>query len=256
MNKDLQKKAGGRVARFFYPDTLGSGAEARLPAEAAHHAARVLRLGVGDPLTLFNGRGGEFEARILRVDRGDVWVKTGAFVDRGVESPLEVILGQGLSGGDRMDLTLQKAVELGASAIQPLTTERSIVKLNPERAARRTEHWRSLVISACEQCGRNLVPPVFELRRFDEWLAQLSRNAEPGELRLLMSPNAQTSLKTLAAPRKIVLLAGPEGGLSAQEASLAETFGFAPMRLGPRVLRTETAAMAALAAIQTAWGDF
>lgn len=257
MNKDLQKKSGRKGARFFYPDKLGSGADVHLPPEAAHHAARVLRLAVGEPVVLFNGRGGEFEAHITRLDRGEVWVKTGVYHDRGRESPLDIVLGQGLSSGDRMDLTLQKAVELGVGAIQPLATERSIVKLSGERARRRAEHWQNLVIAACEQCGRNQVPTVAELLRFDEWLAAMGPRPAADELRLLMSPDAQQSLKSLPSPpRRIVMLAGPEGGLSPQEAALAQTFGFMPVRLGPRVLRTETAALAALAAMQALWGDF
>jgi 16S rRNA (uracil1498-N3)-methyltransferase len=257
MNKDLQKKPGKRGPRFFYPDALGSGSEVHLPPEAAHHAARVLRLAVGEPVVLFNGLGGEFEGRITRSDRGEVRVKTGAFIDRDSESPLELVLGQGLSGGDRMDLTLQKAVELGISAIQPLATERSVVKLSGERANRRADHWRSLVVASCEQCGRNRIPAVAELCRFEEWMALLTREPADGERRLLMSPVAEQSLRSLPPPAgRIVLLAGPEGGLSPREAALAQDYGFIAVRLGPRVLRTETAALAALAAIQALWGDF
>lgn len=257
MNKDLQKKPVKKGPRFFYPDNLGSGSEVRLPPEAAHHAARVLRLAAGEPVVLFNGRGGEFEGQITRAERGEVWVKTSAFVDQTRESPLQVVLGQGLSSGDRMDLTMQKAVELGVGAIQPLATERSIVKLSGERANRRAQHWQSLVVAACEQCGRNQVPQVAELQRFDQWLALLTRDVAIDELRLMMSPLAEMSLRSLPTPpRRIVLLAGPEGGLSPQEVSLALNYGFTPVRLGPRVLRTETAALAALAAIQALWGDF
>jgi 16S rRNA (uracil1498-N3)-methyltransferase len=257
MNKDLQKQPAKRGPRFYYPDALGSGSEVHLPPEAAHHAARVLRLAVGEPVVLFNGLGGEFEGRITRSDRGEVWVKTGAFLDRNSESPLELILGQGLSSGDRMDLTLQKAVELGISAIQPLATERSVVRLSGERAIRRADHWQSLVVASCEQCGRNRIPAVAELCRLDEWMARLTPDLAGGERRLLMSPLAAQSLKSLPEPTgRIVLLAGPEGGLSPREVALAQDYGFTPVRLGPRVLRTETAALAALAAIQALWGDF
>lgn len=257
MNKDLQKKPVKKGPRFYYPDNLGNGSEVPLPPEASHHAARVLRLAVGEPVVLFNGRGGEYLGRITRSNQGEVWVKTGAFVDDARESPLEVTLGQGLSSGERMDLTLQKAVELGVSAIQPLATERSVVKLSGERAIRRAEHWQNLVIAACAQCGRNLVPEVAALQRFDQWLAQLTRDVAPDALRLMMSPQAELSLRALPTPpKKIVLLAGPEGGLSPQEAALALNYGFTAVRLGPRVLRTETAALAALAAMQALWGDF
>ena len=154
-----------------------------------------------------------------------------------------------------MDLTLQKSVELGVAAIQPVATERSIVKLKDERAARRAEHWQNLVISACEQCGRNRVPPVAPLLGFGEWLGQLAQPRD--ELRLMLSPHAAVSLRELALARgRVILLAGPEGGLAPGEAQAAQSRGFTPVRLGPRVLRTETAALAALAAIQALWGDF
>ena len=256
MNKELHKKPAAKSgARFYFSGTLGNGSEVRLPAEAAHHAARVLRLAVGEPVTLFDGRGGEFEARITRMDRGEVTIKTGAHVAVEREAPLEILLAQGLSSGDRMDLTLQKSVELGVAAIQPVATERSVVKLREERAARRAEHWQNLVISACEQCGRNRVPPVAPLLGFGEWLGQLT---QPGnELRLMLSPHAAVSLRELAPARgRVILLAGPEGGLAPGEAQAAQSRGFAAVRLGPRVLRTETAALAALAAIQALWGDF
>jgi 16S rRNA (uracil1498-N3)-methyltransferase len=256
MNKELHKKSAARPgARFYFPCKLGNGSEVRLPPEAAHHAARVLRLAVGEPVTLFDGHGGEFEARITRMDRGEVTIKTGAHLAVEREAPLYILLAQGLSSGDRMDLTLQKSVELGVAAIQPVATERSVVKLKNERAAKRAEHWQNLVISACEQCGRNRVPPVAPLLGLGEWLAQIS---QPGdELRLMLSPHAAVSLRELApANGRIMLLAGPEGGLAPGEVQSAQSRGFAPVRLGPRVLRTETAALAALAAIQALWGDF
>jgi 16S rRNA (uracil1498-N3)-methyltransferase len=256
MNKELQKKAAAKSgARFYFRGKLGNGSEVRLPAEAAHHAARVLRLGAGDPVTLFDGHGGEFEAHIVRMDRGEVTIKTGAHLAVEREAPLEILLAQGLSSGDRMDLTLQKSVELGVAAIQPVATERSVVKLKEERAARRAEHWQNLVIAACEQCGRNRVPPVAPLLGLGEWLGQLGKPAD--DLRLMLSPHAAMSLRDLTPARdRIVLLAGPEGGLAPGEVQSAQSRGFAPVRLGPRVLRTETAALAALASIQAMWGDF
>lgn len=257
MNKDLDRKMGRRPPRFFYPGNLGSGSEVRLTQEAAHHAARVLRLAVGEPVVVFNGHGGEFEARITRIDRSEVAIKTGAHLTADREAPLELVLAQGLSSGERMDFTLQKAVELGVSAIQPLVTERSVVRLSAERAARRTEHWQKLLIAACEQCGRNVVPRVDPPERYPDWLAGLTTACAPDELRLLLSPQAETSFRSLdRAPRRILLLAGPEGGLSPAEAGVAQTRGFVAVRLGPRVLRTETAGLAALAAIQARWGDF
>lgn len=257
MNKGLHKKVGAKSgARFFFPGRLGNGSEVRLPPDAAHHAARVLRLSEGDPVILFDGHGGEFEAQIIRLDRNEVRVKTGAHRAVERESPLEVHLVQGLSSGDRMDFTLQKAVELGVSTIQPIATERSVVKLRDERATRRAEHWQNLVISSCEQCGRNRVPQVAPVQDLVDWLAQLS--SDPGkERRLLLSPQADASLQELAPDGgPIVLLAGPEGGLAPGEIAATLTRGFVAVRLGPRVLRTETAAVAALAAMQVLWGDF
>jgi 16S rRNA (uracil1498-N3)-methyltransferase len=258
MAKELQKKMAAKSgARFYVPKRLGNGSEVRLSPEAAHHAARVLRLAPGQMVTLFDGHGGEFEAHIVRIDRAEVAVKTAGHVAIERESPLTITLAQGLSSGDRMDFTLQKAVELGVSAIQPLATERSVVKLSEERAARRTEHWRNLVISACEQCGRNRVPKVANPCGFGEWLANLPNPALAGEARLLLSPHAAVSLRELPRPQgPLILLAGPEGGLAPGEVELAQSRGFRPVRLGPRVLRTETAALAALAALQAQWGDF
>ena len=155
-----------------------------------------------------------------------------------------------------MDITLQKAVELGVAAIQPVATERSVVKLKDERAQRRMEHWQNLVISACEQCGRNRVPEVLPLLDLPDWLAQLHARPPDDEARLLLSPAAAVPLKELAPPARMMLLIGPEGGLSSVETQLAQSRGFRPVRLGPRILRTETAALAALSAIQTLWGDF
>ena len=257
MDKDLDKKLTAKPgARFYFQGRLGNGSEVRLQADAAHHAVRVLRLAVGDPVVLFDGQGGEFEARITRIDKGEVAVKTGAHRDIERESRLHIVLVQGLSSGDRMDITLQKAVELGVAAIQPLATERSVVKLKEERAQRRKEHWQNLVISACEQCGRNRVPEVLPLLDLPDWLAQVEMPAPAGEARLLLSPSAALSLRERAPVTHMTLLVGPEGGLSPVETQLAQSRGFMPVRLGPRILRTETAALATLSAIQALWGDF
>ncbi|MEO8003569.1 MAG: 16S rRNA (uracil(1498)-N(3))-methyltransferase [Betaproteobacteria bacterium] len=255
MARDLDKKTTAKSgARFYVDDKLGNGSEIRLAAAASHHAGRVLRLETGSAVVLFDGRGGEFEAHISRMERGEVWVKTGAHREIERESRLEVELVQGLSSGDRMDFTLQKAVELGVSAIQPVATERSVVKLKDERAQRRVEHWRNLVVAACEQCGRNRVPVVMPVLEFREWIGTLAAN---DDARLLLAPEAPVGLGELPAPPgKIVLLAGPEGGLAPIETQMALSRGFQGVRLGPRVLRTETAALAALAAMQARWGDF
>lgn len=258
MNKELHKKPAAKSgARFYFPGKLGNGSEVRLPPGAAHHAARVLRLAAGEPVILFDGHGGEFEAHITRINGNEVSVKTGAHNTVEREAPLPILLAQGLSSGDRMDFTLQKAVELGVAAIQPVATARSVVKLKDERAARRAEHWQNLVVCACEQCGRNRVPEVAPLLNLPDWLAQLSARQPQDEARILLSPHAGVSLRELdPAHGRVILLAGPEGGLAHSEVLAAQARGFAPVRLGPRVLRTETAALAALAAIQALWGDF
>lgn len=227
-----------------------------MPREQAHHVARVLRLAAGAALTLFNGDGAEYDAVVTAVGKSAASVKIGERrpVDR--ESGLEIVLGQALSSGERMDYTVQKAVELGAAAIHPLAASRSVVRLDAERAAKRVAHWQSVAIAACEQCGRNRVPPVTPVATLESWLAQHgARHA--GALRMLLSPLAETRLRDLPAPcGTIVLLAGPEGGFTPEEEARARTGGYTPVRLGPRVLRTETAAVAALAAMQALWGDF
>jgi len=162
---------------------------------------------------------------------------------------------QAISSGDRMDYTLQKAVELGIAAVQPIYSERSIVRLDERRTGTRLAHWRQVAASACEQCGRNAVPEIAEPLSMIEWFAALAAPAT-GEARLLMSPRADKRLSDFAKPAAVTLLAGPEGGFTEIEVDLACERGFALMRLGPRTLRTETAALAALAAMNTLWGDF
>lgn len=243
-------------ARFHLPQALAVGAELALPREAAHHAVRVLRLDTGDMLTLFDGLGGEYCAEIVNVARGEVVARTIAFDPVERESPVGTCLIQGVSSGDRMDYTIRKAVELGISRIVPVFTERSVVRLAGERADRRREHWTALAIAACEQCGRNRIPEIAAAVPFVHWLAEL---AAPGgeEMRLLLSPSASARLGALPRPSgPVTLLAGPEGGLTDTEATLAISRGFDGLSLGPRILRTETAAVAALAAIQALWGDF
>lgn len=225
-----------------------------IPPEAAHHLLHVLRLAKGDAVVIFDGDGHEYDATIQRVSKSGIGVKLGPARSIDRESRLEVTLAQGISSGDRMDYTIQKAVELGVYAIQPLTTERSVVRLDAARAAKRIAHWRSVAIAACEQCGRNRLPEIAPVSTLATWLGSLST----GSLRLTLSPNAPAKLAALdrndTAP--IILLVGPEGGLAPREEHDALTAGFTAVRLGPRVLRTETAAVAALAALQTLWGDF
>lgn len=252
MDSPISIKSG---ARFHVIEAPGPGAELPLPSVAAHHAARVLRLSPGDPVVVFDGTGGEYEAVITRIGRGEVLVRTGRFRADGPESPLRVTLAQGVSAGDRMDFTVRKSVELGVDRIVPVITGRSVVRLGGERADRRRAHWQGVAVSACEQSGRNRVPPVEEPVAFETWLAGLDPSGR--ETRLALATQGTRRLAELPAPAMgVLLLAGPEGGFSGPEMHLAQSRGFEPIRLGPRILRTETAGLAALAALQTLWGDF
>ncbi|HEX7971559.1 MAG TPA: 16S rRNA (uracil(1498)-N(3))-methyltransferase [Thiobacillus sp.] len=240
------------LPRFYLDQPLAPGARFSLPPGPARHAARALRLAVDDVITLFNGQGGEYAARIDRIHKDDVAVSVTGFADIERESRLQVVLAQGISSGERMDYTLQKAVELGVAAIQPIAAKRSVVKLTSERADRRVAHWQGVVASACEQCGRNQIPAVATPLTLAGWLGQYK-----GGRLLFLSPLAEARLADLPAPAAVdCLIAGPEGGFEADEIAALHAVGAIPVRLGPRVLRTETAALAALAAMQTLWGDY
>lgn len=239
--------------RFYCDAKLGPGVQLELPENAANHASRALRLKAGDEAVLFNGDGADYLVELLRVSKGDVTAKVKSWTVIERESPLQVTLAQAISSGDRMDFTLQKSVELGVGAVQPLAAERSVVKLSGERAEKRREHWQNVVISACEQSGRAVVPNVAAPTAMLSWLGEMPEFS----LKLMLSPTAEHSLHELPQPTgNICLLIGCEGGFAPQEVKAAESFGFTPVRLGPRVLRTETAALTALAAMQTLWGDF
>jgi 16S rRNA (uracil1498-N3)-methyltransferase len=241
-----------RIPRIHHPAPLSNGAHIELSDTAANHVSRVLRLPVGAPLILFNGQGGEFDATVTAVDKRSVSVALGDFHPTEREPPLPLQLAQGISRGERMDYTIQKAVELGVSRIIPLFTEHCGVQLRGERLKKRVKHWQGVVISACEQCGRNRIPQVDAPLTLAQWLA-----TPGGGTRLVLDPTAEHSLSQLPDPGgPVSLLIGPEGGLSDQELALAAQAGFLGLRLGPRVLRTETAAVAALAAMLGAWGDF
>jgi len=241
------------IPRFHVAGSLNAGMTLALPESAGHHAARVLRLRAGDRVTLFNGQGGEHAAVITAITRQEVSVEVGPHDPVERESPLAVTLVQAVSSGERMDLTIQKAVELGVQRIVPVDSERGVVRLKGERAEKRVAHWQQVAIAACEQCGRNRIPEVRMISPLAVWLA-----AEQGEaLRWALMPGAATSLRELPRPQQPVeLLVGPEGGLTAVETEQAQRAGYLPVRLGPRVLRTETAAPALLAALQALWGDF
>jgi 16S rRNA (uracil1498-N3)-methyltransferase len=211
----------------------------------------------GSELVLFDGNGGEHDAIIAAVGRQGVAVEVGSWREVEREASLDVHLAQGVSSGERMDFTLQKAVELGVSAIEPIVTERSVVRLDAARAEKRRAHWERVCVSAAEQCGRDRVPPVQLPIDLDSWFALLPSRRTAFALRVLLSPDAASSLRDLPRPTgPILLLAGPEGGLTPLERDEALKQGFHAVRLGPRILRTETAALAALAAMHALWGDF
>lgn len=240
--------------RFYCPDTLSVGAMVALPETAATHAARVLRMQVGDTAILFNGDGADYQCQLTAVQKSSITAKVVSSTAVLNESPLNILLLQGISSGDRMDYTIQKAVELGVREIQPIATERSVVKLNQERAEKRIAHWQQIVISACEQCGRAYVPVVHAPLSLSQWLAQ---HLQSEASRILLNPVGAKQLAQLSKPAsQIQLFIGAEGGLSAHEIETATAHGFQSILLGPRVLRTETAALTAIASMQTLWGDF
>ena len=250
-----------RIPRFYFPDALALGARVALPQDAAHHAVRVLRLGENDLVRLFNGDGYEYRAKIVRLDKQGVVVLIESGAPLSCESSLNVQLVQGISSGERMDYTLQKSVELGVGAIQPIQAERSVVKLSGERMQKRLQHWQSVVASACEQSGRNVVPEVRPVLGLMDWLGSKDSGfgiQDSGEvLRIHLAPEAELSLRDLGKPvGPVVLAAGPEGGFSENEHAALRQCGFVAVKLGPRILRTETAALAALAALQILWGDY
>jgi len=242
-----------RLTRCYVPTALQSQSTLWLPSAAAAHVAKVLRLRAGAALTLFDGRGGEFEAQVLALDRQRVQVHVGAHQAIERESPIAVTLLQCLVRAERMDWIVQKATELGVAAIVPLASQHSVVRLDDSSAERRVSHWQAVALSACEQCGRNRVPSVHAAVAFECACA----DARDSAARLLLAPQAQQSLASaahaLAAAGPITglsVLVGPEGGFSEQERAVAQEHGFVGCHLGARVLRAETAALAALAAIQ------
>jgi 16S rRNA (uracil1498-N3)-methyltransferase len=253
--KDRQDRGRqSRTPRLFVNADLSPQSRLVLPEDTAHHAARVLRLGEGDPVLLFDGKGGEYEARLSMAGRGQVLAGIGERLDIDRESPLAVTLVQGVSSGEKMDFTIQKAIELGVAAIQPVLTAKSVVRLSAEREAKKLAHWRRVAISACEQCGRNRVPEVRNAVAINAYCSV----PPDGALRLLLAPDGETGLRDLQQKieHRVVIAAGPEAGFSDDEEGLLQRAGFIPVRLGRRILRTETAALAALAALNALAGDF
>ena len=240
------------MTRIHLPPPLAEGLELALPEPAFRHLVQVLRLRPGDGFVAFDGAGGEYPATLVEVDRRQATARLAAHdpVDR--ESPLDLRLAQCVSKGERMDYTLQKAVELGVTRVTPLISERSVVRLDAERWNRKLDHWLGVMISACEQSGRTRIPVLDPAVPLATWLAAgLDGDG------VVLDPLAASGLAGLQTPAgPLTVLAGPEGGLSEREIRAARDAGFAGLRLGPRVLRTETAAVALLAALQGHWGDW
>lgn len=251
--------------RFYYPHHLDAEQKVSLPEHAAHHAIRVLRLRPGNGITLFNGTGAEFPAIITETGQTGVTAQVSQCIRTNRESPLSVLLVQAVCANEKMDWIIQKAVETGVAGIQPVATARSVISLTPERAGKRLQHWQQIVISACEQSGRNSIPEIMPLLPLSGWLEKQwagkrdAQNGKPEPLCLILSPAAEKTLHDFpppAADTPLVLLVGPEGGFTAEEEAAASVAGFFPLKLGKRILRTETAALAAIAAMQVLWGDY
>ena len=242
-----------RTTRIHVDQPLAVCAELQLPAQAAEHVARVLRMSPGDPLAMFNGDGHDYAAVILAVGKREVSVRIGSKQAVQNESPLPLTLAQGVARGEKMDLIVQKATELGVARIVPLLTERSEVRLDAARAEKRLAHWRAVVASACEQSGRARLPEVTPALPLAAWLGSL---ADDGALRLALLPEAVcTSRQLRFGAAGGLLVVGPEGGLGERDVGALTGAGFEGLRLGPRILRTETAGLAALAALQALHGD-
>ncbi|MCG6541082.1 16S rRNA (uracil(1498)-N(3))-methyltransferase [Pseudomonas sp. KSR10] len=237
-----------RISRFFIDAPLSLGTQ-DLPEASAHYISRVLRLSTGAVVQLFDGSGQEYRGELVEVGKKHVKVELREQLAGLSESALKIHLGQGLSRGERMDWAIQKATELGATEITPIVSERCEVRLKDERADKRLTHWRQIAISACEQCGRSVIPTIHPPMSLQEWLAV------EADLKLVLHPLAEP-LTTHQRPATLAFLIGPEGGLNDAEIEQARSAGFQPARFGPRVLRTETAPVVALSVAQQLWGDF
>jgi len=241
-----------RLSRVHLPGPLVCGSRRTIDGDAANHLARVLRLRAGDALTLFDGQGAEHDARIAAFGKGAVTVEVGERTGVDRESPLRLTLAQGVSRGERMDWVVQKATELGMARLVPVLTERSVVRLDAVQSERKRQHWRGIAIAACEQSGRNTLPEVAA----PVSLADFLRTVDERSTRVLLSPSGALRIEELQPPAgEVVVLIGPEGGLADGEQRAAIAAGFLAVRLGPRVLRTETAAVAALTLLQHRFGD-
>ena len=239
-----------RIPRIFTPQAITISSQLELPEAQSHYLGKVLRMQAGRELVLFNGTGGEYSATIEEVLKKSVSVRVGNFTAGNRQSPLDLELAIGISRGERMDWVLQKATELGVTKITPLVTERTEVRLGGERADKKMGHWQQILVSACEQCQRNLLPQLSEPLDYQDWVGQCE-----AELKFVLHHRDSRRLPTGENPQSLALLIGPEGGLDDGEISQALERGFTPLTLGPRVLRTETAPVAAISLVQYLWGD-
>lgn len=240
-----------RVPRIYTEQVLTVGAEITLEESASRHLCQVLRLGVGDAISLFNGDGRCYPAHISSAERKKACAQVDACVQEDPRSPLSIHLGIAISKGDRFDWVLQKATELGVDAISPLQTQRVDVKLKQDRAIKKQRHWQQVLVSACEQCGRNTLPTLAEPLALPDWLASTR-----ADQKWVLSPAHSGDFQESAPPATVALLIGPEGGLEEFEVKMAQQAGFNALQLGPRILRTETAPIAAISVLQYRWGDF
>ncbi|MFT5712477.1 MAG: 16S rRNA (uracil1498-N3)-methyltransferase [Glaciecola sp.] len=240
-----------RISRFYTPSTLQVDDEIELDGQLSHYINNVLRLKQADPIVLFNGDGNEYSAEVLSITKKQVVVIINSQLSMSSESPLHIHLAQGVSKGDRMDFALQKSVELGVSEITPVITERCAVKLSVDRWQKKHEQWQKIIISACEQSGRNILPTLNQPITLNKWLGQSTE-----QKKVMLTPGSTKYMSSLTKPaRGFRLLIGPEGGLSEQEVYTCEQTGFESVNLGPRILRTETAALASISIMQSLFGD-
>ncbi|NOI68695.1 16S rRNA (uracil(1498)-N(3))-methyltransferase [Vibrio sp. 99-8-1] len=240
-----------RTPRIYHPELIHQLGNITLSDEASAHIGRVLRMKPQQDIVLFDGSGNEFPATIIEVNKKTVQANVLEQLEKSSESPLNIHLGQVVSRGDKMEFTIQKSVELGVNVITPLISERCGVKLDAKRFEKKLLQWQKIAIAACEQCGRNNIPLIRPIMKLEQWCAE-----QDGALKLNLHPRAKYSINTLPQPmEKVRLLIGPEGGLSAEEISMTEQYQFEETLLGPRVLRTETAALTAITALQVRFGD-
>lgn len=247
------------LPRFYCNEQITLNQLFELPDNVRHHAVRVLRLRQGDLLILFNGLGGEYLSEIIAINKNTSTIKILQYNEHECESPLMIELVQGICANEKMDWVIQKSVETGVSRIQPVTTTRSVIKLSSERATKRLQHWQQVAIAACEQCGRNRVPDVLPPLSLPHWLGEIKNREISSHTNLLLLPTAEKKLSELVPkPNNTIytLLIGPEGGFTPEEERAALHTHFEPILVGKRILRTETAALATIAAMQTLWGDY